>query len=242
MIIEWRGKIGYGDIVSPICYAQNQSEITGKLVNLQFYWPTEPAEFIDINKERCKQLVELLDLKNVIVDHIDDVHLPYNHTNYKAKILDWDDSYHNIYFPNIKIDPQYIVIGSPLNNKQALADYSAGKAWKDGLKKSEWIEIEKRGIVVDYTTPFDELVDILSKCRYYIGYHGSITWMARLFGLPMTVFSQDHSFTQWAFPWRIYHINDLDACLDTSIRFIGQAKEKRNEYIQNESLHRSRSS
>jgi carbamoyltransferase len=50
MIIEWKGKIGYGDIVSPLCYAHNQSEIIGKLVNLQFYWPHETVEYIAQNK------------------------------------------------------------------------------------------------------------------------------------------------------------------------------------------------
>ena len=39
MIIDWKGKIGYGDIVSPICYAINQSIIRNEVVTLNFYWP-----------------------------------------------------------------------------------------------------------------------------------------------------------------------------------------------------------
>jgi hypothetical protein len=226
MIIEWKGKIGYGDIVSPLCYAQNQSEITGKLVNLQFYWPHEHLDYIAQNKATCKKLVDLIDLRHVVVDHIDDSYLPYNHTNYDAVPCRENDVYHNIYFPKIDIDPKYTVVCSPIGNKQPLMDYSKGKAWKDGLGFLQWLELERNAIVVNYKTPFDELVDILSNCRYYIGYHGSVSWMARLFGLPMTIHSHDARFTQWAFPWQAKTMEESQILLE-------QCKVKREQYIDN---------
>ena len=226
MIIEWRGKIGYGDIVSPLCYSQNQSEISGKLVNLQFYWPHEHVEYIAQNKTTCKKLVEFLDLRHVVVDHIDDTYLPYNHTNYDAVPCRDESIYHNIYFPKVSVDPVNVVVCTPLNNKVSLKDYNKGKAWKDGLNVMDWCCLQKNAIHVDYNTSFEELVDILSKCRYYIGYHGSVSWMARLFGLPMTIHSQDPVFTQWAFPWQAKTMEESQILLE-------QCKVKREQYINN---------
>ena len=35
--IDWKGKIGYGDIVSPICYAHNVAQKNTCDVDLNFY-------------------------------------------------------------------------------------------------------------------------------------------------------------------------------------------------------------
>ena len=36
--IDWKGKIGYGDIVSPICYAHNVAQKNTCDVDLNFYF------------------------------------------------------------------------------------------------------------------------------------------------------------------------------------------------------------
>ena len=38
IVINWKGKIGYGDIVSPICYAHNMAEKNSCDVVLRFHW------------------------------------------------------------------------------------------------------------------------------------------------------------------------------------------------------------
>ncbi len=40
--IQWKGKVGYGDIVSPICYAHNISYKLQVDVNLTFRWDDGP--------------------------------------------------------------------------------------------------------------------------------------------------------------------------------------------------------
>jgi len=102
------------------------------------------------------------------------------------------------------------------------------KKWKDGLFPDQWEELINRSdtIHVDYRTPIEELFDIMSNCRHFIGYHGSCSWVARLFGVPMTVFSHDKQFTQWAFPWQDLHTDQSKILLSTM-------RDKRNEYIDN---------
>jgi len=234
MIIKWKGKIGYGDIVSPICYAQNKSEVLGKKVTLNFYWG-DPDPLVQENKQRAIELQNFLELDNVEINHIDE-QLLYNHTNYNAKPYIKEDVCHNIYFPKIKNNrAENIVVCTPLMNKQQLVEYNPGKAWKDGASHDRWIEIYYSDFYpthVDYNTPFEELIEILRTCRYFIGYHGSVAWMARLFGIPMTILSHDTKFTQWAFPWSInepsFTENDV---LQSLIKFDNIVSE-RDEYIQ----------
>ena len=37
--IDWKGKIGYGDIISPICYAHSMAQKNCCDVELIFHWP-----------------------------------------------------------------------------------------------------------------------------------------------------------------------------------------------------------
>ena len=234
MIIEWKGKLGYGDIVSPICYAQNKSDILGEKVTLNFYWG-DPNPLVQQNKQRAIKLVNLLDLKDVEINHLDEP-LSYNHTNYDVKPCDESVKYHNVFFPELrKKDPHNIVVCTPLMNQQQLVEYNPGKAWKDGLTHDEWTEIYYSSFYpthVDYNTPFEELIEILKDCRYFIGYHGSVSWMARLFGIPMTIFSHDHKFTQWAFPWSINNPTFTEGDVLESIIKYDQVVSERNEYIE----------
>lgn len=231
MIIDWKGKIGYGDIVSPICYAINQSIIRNEVVTLNFYWPytKQDSQYFEYESLRYRaDVVEALaGYDHLKVNHKFGTILPYNHTNYHIKALDPNDTYHNIYFPKFVIDPKYTVVCSPLNNKKQLKDYGPNKAWKDGLDPFQWETLidQPDTIHVDYRTPINELIDIMLTCRHFIGYHGSCSWVARMFGVPMTIHSHDPKFTQWAFPWQAKTIEESKKLLSIS-------KDKRNEYIE----------
>lgn len=197
MIIEWRGKIGYGDAVSPLCYAQNKSEILGETVYLNFHWEQSRCD----ESERIDALLKRIDFPGVSVDHVFNSRMHIDHTVYDVKAMDESQKFHNVYFPVVDRDPNVVVVCSPLGNLSSLAEY--GKPWKDGLTKDEWRDIvDQDGVIhVDYRTPVDELLDALSQCSHFIGYHGSCSWVARLFGAPMTVYSKNQKFSRWAFPW-----------------------------------------
>ena len=42
--IEWKGKIGYGDIISPLCYAHNISQMNCQDVTLHVHWMHKRGE------------------------------------------------------------------------------------------------------------------------------------------------------------------------------------------------------
>ena len=201
MIVEWKGKIGYGDVVSPLCYAQNQSEIRGEKTTLRFHWPYADSKDPESLPKRVDTLIDKIKFPGVEVVHAFDSYVSYDHINYDVKPRNDAYKYHNVYFPKVNVDPKKYVVCSPIYNQKSLKEY--GKKWKDRLTFDEWYGILEQydAIHVDYRTPIEELLEVMSKCSHFIGYHGSCSWVARLFGLPMTIYSQDPKFSAWAFPW-----------------------------------------
>ena len=54
LVINWKGKIGYGDIISPISYAYNIAEKNSTDVILRFHWKdSEPLKYKERDTETC---------------------------------------------------------------------------------------------------------------------------------------------------------------------------------------------
>lgn len=219
---------GYGDIVMPLCFAQNQGEILQTTVDLKFRWEfgsTEqdtPMDFAEVIHNKFK-------FPNVRIHHefncVPEVDVDLNLV---LKKPDEIDKFHILYFPVEKTTELYDVVCSPLNNKTPFAP----KAWwKQGLSDDVWRKFIERPNTkhVDYRVTTEEAIDILMNCRMFIGYHGSCTWLARLVGAPMKVFSGQPRLSRYCFPWNDYDYNEskekLIECKKERDEFIKQRRE-----------------
>jgi hypothetical protein len=211
--IDWKGKIGYGDIVSPICYAHNVSHKLGVDVALNFRWEFDRVTKIDNRDpetlwQRATTIFNLCDKQNTSVHlyHSFNDPLDINHTNY-----DWDvvgnDKLHNYWYPkkaNVP-DSNLIVVNSTLNNLMTLKQY--GKDWKDPVA-SNWQRVvdalskKYKVKVVDYTTPIDDMLAMLRVAKGFVGYHGTAAWVAKFMHTPSLLFSTG-SLTRNAFPYAV---------------------------------------
>lgn len=211
--IQWKGKIGYGDIVSPICYAHNVSYKLRVPVHLTFRWdhgydhkidPSDPeplwqrASFIDMLCEK--------EGTDVVVRHKFNSPLKINHSNYDWEVLR-KDRLHNYWYPAPKPhdkDANLIVINSTVGNKVSLQDY--GKPWKDPIADkweyvTDLIKQRYRVEIVDYRTPIRELVFLLKRAKGFVGYHGTAAWVAKFLHTPSVIFAEGGSLTRNAFPY-----------------------------------------
>ena len=189
MTILWRGKEGYGDVVSPICYAANRRE---KLV---FCWRS--SRTLDFAREAAEYIAPRHE-NRVDVAHLSDVEAHFTHTNYHDA-----NPLHNVGFMqgafDNERDPYLTVAVTPLRNNFPLP---RGKQWKTpDVDWTAWVR-EYGAVQVDYRTPVAEAVDILSRSSLCVGYHGSASWLARWCGCPQVVLSANpggitrKSFTQ----------------------------------------------
>ena len=261
--IEWKGKIGYGDIISPLCYAHNIAQMNCQDVTLHMRWvhkrgekykPEDP-ETID---ERFKYLWSIckpvayhkVHLKQTFYSSID-----WNHTNY-----DDESPFHNLWWSRLRNQDnnlKYVVMNTTLGHKQSLEDYGGkSKVWKDpvgddGYKRIERIIREQWGMDVyhvNYTNPVREVIDLYRKAFMAVGYHGSTLWAARYIGVPIIAFSQK-KITKQAFPWALVkskyddadflNIDPYEIRKKAKLR-IRQLEQQHEFYINTPNLHRLR--
>ena len=226
--IQWKGKIGYGDIVSPICYAHNISHKLQVPVNLTFRWqhnvthkihPRDPetlwerAAFIE---RQCYK-----GLTRVVVIHKFENPLDINHTNYDWNVVG-GDPFHNYWFPKEpnKRTKDLIVVNSTEQNVVSLKEY--GKSWKDPAAGCwpEIISILKKQYaveVVDYRTPIKDLIEMLRVAKGFVGYHGTAAWPAKFMHVPSILFANGGGLTQTSFSYAV----------------VERTAEKRNNILKN---------
>lgn len=242
--IEWKGKIGYGDIISPICYAHNISSKLRTKVELNFRWNEDSFHKIyDTDPEtlwfRADYLNSLCEKRNtdVTVYHRFKSPLEINHTNY-----DWDtvgsDPLHNYWFVKEKFkntkQSNLIVFNTTLQNKQTLKQY--GKSWKDPIadKWNSLLQEAKRThdvVDVNYSTRIQDMVSMMRGCKLFIGYHGTAAWVARLLEVPSIIFSGGGKLTSSSFPQAsvLTDLQDPDNFLDSIDSYEKQQRSKIDE-------------
>ena len=101
--IHWKGKIGYGDIISPICYAHNEADKRKEPVDLVFHFDHDSGtKFKDQDAETINERVDFIrdhttpSKYPVRVDQYCNSRMESNHTNYSDNNL----SYHNLRYSN----------------------------------------------------------------------------------------------------------------------------------------------
>jgi len=270
LVIDWKGKIGYGDIISPICYAFNMAEKNATDVVLNFHWETEgPVKYKEQDSETiidwCNYIVNhtmkpiFWDVK---VNHIWNSKLPYNHSNYD----DLKMSLHNLRFSNFGMHDHQndhsrfkeLVFVTTTKHNQSIEEYDKRKTWKDPLGGTPgghaWPRVAdlcaKRGWKIHhihYETPINQCVKKIMGARAVIGYHGAHMWLARWLGKPMIIFSKGN-ITPKAFPWAVRYEYWTDFVPDTIEEQIQLSVQKREEtinelqyYLTNSNIHRLRS-
>lgn len=221
IVIKWKGKIGYGDIVSPICYAHNISYQLQQPVQLRFRWEWGPFHKIDSSDpetltRRADYIFDTCKKDGTQVELIHDFNTPLdiNHTSY-----DWDivgkDPLHNFWEPEdhyLNINrTSTIVFNTTRSNIITLEKY--GKSWKDPVA-DKWDkvykDISRYFPVVDtgYRTPITTLFNQLKNASLFVGYHGTTAWVARFLQVPSVIISRS-SITSTAFPHAVV-LDNLD--------------------------------
>ena len=246
--IDWKGKIGYGDIVSPICYAMNEAERRDDSVFLNFHFSHEDGtKFKDRDAETINDRVDFIwdhtkkPRQKVRMMQMMQSRIAHDHTNYNP--TNETLPYHNLRFSNTYAwtgtEDHVAVVPSTLNKKQ-FRDYAPKKAWKDPLV-GEWDEyisgISNKVEQVHYETPIEEACEILSTAKLVIGYHGSAMWLARWIGAPMVIYSH-RDISQKVFPWCVPNPDPLRVlfALDGSMHKKNKVLRDLEAYLNND-LH-----
>lgn len=197
IVVEWKGKPGYGDMCSAVGYANNLSQKTGKKVRLE--WTSfngflerldpvhEHPDSEDAN-DRLYKIFDMMKTEKVELKIRYNENLPYQHSELPN---------HPLYFyrymkPEYKWEGGggYIVFNTTQNNYVQWKDYTnpKHKSWKSPDSWDNTYENFDRVRFVDYRTPLEELVDILKNCDLFVGYAGGAAQLAQTMGVPMFLY------------------------------------------------------
>lgn len=241
---DWKGKIGYGDIISPLCYAHALAQRNCDDVHFTMHWKhkrgekfkDEDPETLDVRFKHLFKIARPITYHKVTYSQHFGTNMDYNHSNYDDK-----ESFHNLWWSkigNVDSNRNTVVFNTTATHKEQFKDYDTGKQWKDPVGLKGWqqcadIVREEWGLnvdYVDYTTPIMDAVDIYKKCFLAVGYHGSSMWLARYLGCPMLIYSTK-PITRKAFPWATVRGKfDITQFRETNPDFV--RKQSRNKLIE----------
>ena len=259
LVINWKGKIGYGDIISPICYAFNLAEKNKVDVVLNFHWKQDgPVKYKEEDSETIQDWVEYIanytepvEMFDVKINHIYNSDLRYNHDNYDAD----DISLHNMRFSIFGLNDfnnqhdqyKWLSLVTTIKHKQQIVDYDKNKTWKDPLGESPeghaWPKISgmlnKRGWHtkhIHYEHACHQAVKKMLTTRCVFGYHGAHMWIAKWLGMPMIIFSKGgkrrNNITQKAFPWAVTFEYWTDFNIESIEEYVALSIKRRDETIE----------
>ena len=176
--INWKGKIGYGDIISPLCYAHNIAQKNCDNVTLHMHWmhkrgekfKPEDVDTLDTKFKYLWSICKPIPYHNVYLKQSFNKNLDYNHDNY-----DDESSFHNLWFARVKnlnISKPYVVMNTTATHKQQFEEYDPGKQWKDPVGLEKWRHIEntiqtKWGMDVVHCDYTDGIADAVDKSLKY---------------------------------------------------------------------------
>jgi hypothetical protein len=219
--INWKGGIGYGDIISPMGYAFNYAMRHSCPVDLTFHY-----EHSADHKHKPEDTETIGDWTNFIYENMDSSDLSHpvvvrNRYNYEWDFepetdrfphTGYDDtplSYHNLRFSRKyewAENPNSLVIVPSFRNKYL---HEGGKKFKDP-NPNIWYEavnyyskIFPEVHIVDYNTPIQEAVNTICNSAGVLSYHGSAAWLARWLQAPLVMISDKPSWTGNLFPWAL---------------------------------------
>ncbi len=256
LVINWKGKIGYGDFISPISYAMNVADTNSTDVILRFHWPQSgPSKFKENDSETYQDIISLTETLlqkplffDVTIEHVYDSDLDYNHDNYEMGKTnsDWFRC-HNLRFAttglndydNVHENWKNVTMVTSIKHEQPLHEYAEHKSWKDPLGRTPsgfaWPKvgslIQKRGWNlkhVHYESPMMNVIKKMQGSVGVIGYHGAHMWIARMLGMPMIIFSKK-TLTEHAFPWCIRFDYYSDFHPENIEEYFQKSIEKREE-------------
>lgn len=219
--VAYRRFPGYGDIISPILYTHFISRYFNVPAHLNFFYQKklsgDPAFFEEREMYEHPDSEDVRLRTDYIFNNTDKSNLTcdvsYSHEGLsepypkKHSMLE-EVRWHNYGLAREDLrwvgGEEYVVFITTTNNQIPFDKYpNDSKMWKDPLHREEWEKLEKfyhKIKYIDYTTPIEEAVEILRKCRLVISYHGSAAWLARWLGCPQVIFSGNPKLTEWSFP------------------------------------------
>lgn len=246
IVIEWKGKPGYGDMCSAVGYVNNLAQKTGKKVRLE--WTSfngflerldpihEHPDSEDTN-DRLYEIFHMMKTENVELKIRYNENLPYQH----SELPNHPSYFYRYMKPEYKWQGGggYIVFNTTEKNYVQWKDYNNPnhKNWKSPDTWDNTYQKFDNVKFLDYTTPLKEAIETLKSCDLFVGYAGGLAQLAQTMGVPMVLYVNEIKRTARCCPAAVisteFNIgpNDIPHMVEKAMNNISACEDSVNSYI-----------
>jgi hypothetical protein len=225
--IQWRANEGIGDFVSGICYAHSSVLKYQKPVRATFHWPNRkdflfaPDDTESIYDRFECVLNHLKSVDGLTVDHVFESQPKFRYIN----LLDEFNPMHGLWYtkqPTI-IESGLVVLWTSRHNTKFVGYQKdpAHDMWDEIVKR-----LEMRGyniVEVTYRTPIKEMIDLIHRCEFGLGYQGLAMHLYKFMWKPLIVISGRAKWCRFLVP-QAYTLDDPKLLLGDIARYADKSK------------------
>lgn len=202
--IEWRSKEGYGDFITGLCYAHSSTIKYQRPVSINFHWPN-PKDYLLSTQDKESIHFRFTHIAQWLrpVNHLTITHTFSSQPKFRfINELEEFNPLHGLWYTSRRLttEPSLVVFWSSQHNLQFPGYH------KDPLYDHWGVVVDKLKSVgynvqeVTYRTPVDDVMNLIAKCEFGIGYEGMIHQLFKFMWKPVVVASQRVSLSRLLCP------------------------------------------
>lgn len=202
--IEWRSQEGYGDFITGLCYAHSSTLKYERPVKINFHWPN-PKDFLLSKIDKESILYRFDYIKNLLkpVNGLTITHTYSSTPSYRfINELEEFNRVHGLWYTKDKpvVEPGLVVFWSSRHNlefpgyhKDPVYDY-----WDKVVNNLKQLDYNVQEVT--YRTPVAEVMDLIQRCEFGIGYEGMVHQLFKFMWKPLIVASKRVSLSELLCP------------------------------------------
>ena len=191
--IQWRANEGLGDFISGLCYAHSSVIKYQRPVRITFHWPN--AENFLYSKDDTESIYDrfqhvlsyMRPVDNLTIDHIFESRPKFRFINN----LEEFNPMHGLWYPKelVTVEKGLVVLWTSRYNTKFVG-------YEKDPAHNVWDKVTNRLVScgyhvaeVTYRTPISEMMDLIRRCEFGIGYQGMAMQLYKFMWKPLVVIS-----------------------------------------------------
>lgn len=202
--IQWRANEGYGDFITGLCYAHSSTIKYEREVSITFHWPNE-KDYLFSEKDKETIFFRFQTIKQYLkkVDTLTINHKFNSRPNFRfINELEEFNPLHGLWYleKQFETEPGLVALWTSEHNIEfpGLSKDPLHKQWH--LVKEHLQKLGYKIFEITYRTPIKQVMEIITRCEFGIGYEGMIHQLFKFLWKPTIIAAKRFSLTNLLIP------------------------------------------
>lgn len=240
--IQWRSNEGFGDFISGIGYAHSSVIKYQRPVRVTFHWPNAEnflytAKDTESIYERFQCVLDhMRPIDGLSIDHIFDSIPKFRFINN----LEEFNPMHGLWYPKkpVTIEKDLVVLWTSRHNTKFVGyEKDPAHDYWDQITNA-LVSYGYRVIEVTYRTPIHEIMNLISRCEFGIGYQGMAMHLYKSMWKPLVVVSGRMKWCKFLSPQACV-ISDPNLLLGDIEKYVKMSKQAISDTLNKHQMYLS---